>query len=357
MASSSSAPPPPPPPSGWASGLPRDVLWDIFLRIGTREILAGAGLVCSAWWRLARDEPALWRRVDLNSPDDGPPAVEDHGSRDWLLEEGDGYSIAWLFAEGGVSVVRGPGDDTATTPVWKAMARAVVERSAGRCESFWGRADDEVLLHLAGRAPSLRSLHVTSHYDVSSTVFSGLIKEFPLLEELELVLDSNSCKAIPMCVEPSAKCWAELLQAACGACSHLNRFTVRYDGNKIGSRSYCYQGVSTCLQAFVIPTMHELQHLQLFGHSFSGDVVLSIIHGCPNLQYLDIRHVNRYLSHWDIMKIKAKCSITVDQRFPNNLFYDSEEADNAGSSESESDDSEFFYDPYSASTDAHFVVS
>lgn len=34
---------------------------------------------------------------------------------------------------------------------WKAMALAAIDRSAGQCEAFWGRADDEVLLHLASR--------------------------------------------------------------------------------------------------------------------------------------------------------------------------------------------------------------
>ncbi|CAN6347626.1 unnamed protein product [Urochloa humidicola] len=204
------------------------------------------------------------------------------------------------------------------------MARATVDRSAGGCEIFLGRADDEFLLYLADRAPSLKSLHITSHQDVSSTVFSKLIKEFPLLEELELVLHSKRSKAIPRFIEPSTKCWAELFQAACGACSHLNRFIVRYDGKK-DNGSYCYERVSMCPQAFVIPTMHELRHLQLFGQSFSTDVVLGIIDGCPNLQYLDIRHITSYLDYWDAMKIKAKCSITVDQRLPDILFSDSEE--------------------------------
>ena len=31
------------------------------------------------------------------------------------------------------------------------MALAAIDRSAGQCEAFWGRADDEVLLYLADK--------------------------------------------------------------------------------------------------------------------------------------------------------------------------------------------------------------
>ncbi|XP_024317813.1 uncharacterized protein LOC112271850 [Brachypodium distachyon] len=48
------------------------------------------------------------------------------------------------------------------------MARTAVNRSAGRCESFRGRADGYFLLYLADRAPLLRSLHLTSRFDMMS---------------------------------------------------------------------------------------------------------------------------------------------------------------------------------------------
>lgn len=150
-----SAPQPPPPASSWA-GLPRDVLWDVFLRIGQREVLLGAGLVCSAWRRLARDEPVLWRRIDLTSPDydgedNGALGDDDDGGGDWLLKEGgDDYCVSRLFNEGDVDVsfwCR----CYKKIATWKARARAAVDRSAGQCEAFSGRADDEVLRYLAGR--------------------------------------------------------------------------------------------------------------------------------------------------------------------------------------------------------------
>ncbi|KAL6622937.1 hypothetical protein ACP70R_032816 [Stipagrostis hirtigluma subsp. patula] len=50
---------------GWADLL-RDVLWDVFLRLERRDVLAGAGLACAAWWRFAREEPELWRRINMS---------------------------------------------------------------------------------------------------------------------------------------------------------------------------------------------------------------------------------------------------------------------------------------------------
>ena len=142
----SSAPPPPPPPaaSGWA-GLPHDVLWSAFTVLGQREILSGAGLACAAWWRFARDQPALWRRIDLRA---SAPRDE----------------------------VKTPAKVCDDSSGWKAMALAAIDRSAGQCEAFWGRADDEVLLYLADRFgldPFLFDVYIygdpTYYYDYCSS--------------------------------------------------------------------------------------------------------------------------------------------------------------------------------------------
>ncbi|KAL6622938.1 hypothetical protein ACP70R_032817 [Stipagrostis hirtigluma subsp. patula] len=197
---------------GWA-GLPRDVLWDVFLRLEQRDVLAGAGLACAGWWRFAREEPALWRRIDLTKPDD----------------DGDRYVYSighWIFDED-----QQPDD----TKRWKAMARAAIDRSAGQCEAFQGPADEEVLVYLADRAPSLKTLRVAFHGKLSSQVFTELIQNFTLLEELQLELKSHACNDddMPEREEPSTSSWAELFQATCKACNHLNHFTVRYSARKV----------------------------------------------------------------------------------------------------------------------------
>ncbi|XP_051199924.1 putative F-box/LRR-repeat protein 9 [Lolium perenne] len=129
----------------WAA-LPLDVLWTILSLVPQDDILRTAGLVCASWRRLALDEPLLWRRIDL-------PAEKDKD-----------------------------GNPPAT---WKARACAAVRRSAGRCESYRGRVNRDFLLFLAGNAPSLRSLHVTSRFDMLDEKFmTVLAKKLPMLEEL-----------------------------------------------------------------------------------------------------------------------------------------------------------------------------
>jgi hypothetical protein len=98
----------------WAS-LPRDVLCIVLGRLPQTDILRGAGLVCSHWRLLALEEPRLWRHIDLS----------------------DGIMSSWCE--------RLPAG-------WKAMARVAVDRSAGRCESFFlSYVDADVLVHLANR--------------------------------------------------------------------------------------------------------------------------------------------------------------------------------------------------------------
>lgn len=187
----------------WAA-LPSDLLWSVFAAAGQEEILRGAGLACSAWRRAARDEPALWRRIDLHSDvaahaadssfsddddddddDAGDPAdysvPVDDGSSDALVEESDsddaenngddaasvqsnhcsddddfGFSDAFVDVEESDDddddVPRKESADYKYEPKgWKEMARAAVDRSAGECVAFWGRADDKLLLYLSDR--------------------------------------------------------------------------------------------------------------------------------------------------------------------------------------------------------------
>ncbi|CAM0946757.1 unnamed protein product [Alopecurus aequalis] len=142
----------------WAL-LASNVLCEILSRIPQADILrgAGAGLVCKSWRRVAVEENLLWRRIDLAA------AAED--------KEKDGEKDFGRDGPAG----------------WQAMARAAVDRSAGRCESFRGRADGEFLIYLADRSPSLRSLHLTSYFYMDREEFNtAVIKKLPLLEHLVL---------------------------------------------------------------------------------------------------------------------------------------------------------------------------
>ncbi|CAM0913278.1 unnamed protein product [Alopecurus aequalis] len=136
---------------GWAerrdwAALPGDVLWVILSLVPQDDILRAAGRVCASWRRVALHEPLLWRRINI-------PAEED--------EDGD------------------------PPAGWRARACAALRRSAGRCESYRGRVDGDFLLFLARRAPLLRSLHVTSRFDMpSGKLMTVLAKKLPLLEQV-----------------------------------------------------------------------------------------------------------------------------------------------------------------------------
>ncbi|KAF7033187.1 hypothetical protein CFC21_044306 [Triticum aestivum] len=130
----------------WAA-LPVTALRAIFKRLQT-DVLRGTGpgLACASWRRAAVEDPLLWRRIDLASDED-------------------------MQRDGPVG--------------WEAMACAAVDRSAGLCESFRGRVDGDFLVYLADRAPLLKSLHVTSSFDMDHNKLGALAMEkLPLLERL-----------------------------------------------------------------------------------------------------------------------------------------------------------------------------
>lgn len=180
------------------------------------------------------------------------------------------------------------------------------------------------------RAPSLKSICITSHYDLSSKIFVDIVNRLPLLQELELVLNFDDCKDIYRHIEPSSNCWVKLLLAACEASSHLNKFTVRHTGTKVAAAGHsCWRSLGY-IGAF--PRMHGLLSLQLSGgNCFSRDMVLRIIGACPNLQHLDISKIF-FLSPWD-QELRAMCSSVNNLRLPFASFYIDEseeetEADN-----------------------------
>ncbi|VAH83114.1 hypothetical protein VPH35_054543 [Triticum aestivum] len=119
----------------WAE-LPLDAISSILHKLDHVDILMGPGQACRSWRAAARDEPELWRRINMLGHADLSRRLNLHG-----------------------------------------MAQAAVRRSAGRCEAFW--------------APSLKSLRLISCYKFSDEALMEAIVKFPLLEELELALCSN----------------------------------------------------------------------------------------------------------------------------------------------------------------------
>ncbi|KAM0920567.1 hypothetical protein ACQ4PT_007403 [Festuca glaucescens] len=96
------------------ASLPEDLVHILLSLLSQTDILGSAGLVFPPWRRIALEEPLLWRRIDL------------------------GYSNLWIW-------------EVKPHAGWKAMALAALDGSAGRCESFIGHVDADVVVHLAKR--------------------------------------------------------------------------------------------------------------------------------------------------------------------------------------------------------------
>ncbi|VFQ58888.1 unnamed protein product [Cuscuta campestris] len=45
--------------------LPEDVIRDILRRLGVEEILVNAQRVCSSWRKMCKDDPSMWRFIDM----------------------------------------------------------------------------------------------------------------------------------------------------------------------------------------------------------------------------------------------------------------------------------------------------
>ncbi|CAL5003469.1 unnamed protein product [Urochloa decumbens] len=129
----------------WAA-LPRDIILDVFLRLGALEVMLGAELACTAWRRAAIEEPTLWRRV---------------GTEDTVGE---------LWRRARCSDIEMP------------MKLAAVEHAAGQCEAFEGECDDDDYLHELVKSLKLQNY---DHHE-SGNVLVKVLKKLPLLEELHI---------------------------------------------------------------------------------------------------------------------------------------------------------------------------
>ncbi|CAO2206025.1 unnamed protein product [Urochloa humidicola] len=127
----------------WAA-LPHDVLFDVFLRLGSCEIMWGAEGVCKAWWRVVVEEPKLWRHIHITA-----------------------------------------------VPEWSSIDIAVrdaVDRGAGLCEVFSGPWDDDSLLYLAERMRRSR----TDGGSTSTSYLMGRMRVLPLSWMTHLMIPTDA---------------------------------------------------------------------------------------------------------------------------------------------------------------------
>ncbi|KAM0824536.1 hypothetical protein ACQ4PT_070139 [Festuca glaucescens] len=250
------------PSADWA-GLPIDALLSVLHKLEPIELMVGsAGRVCRSWRRAVRDEPELWRRIDMR-------VRKDHRYR---TDEG--------------------------------TAREAVRRASGRCEAFWGEdATDHFLLFLAELAPTLKSLRLISSNHISNEALMESINKFPMLEELELSL----CKNV----------FGKVYEVIGIACPHLKSFRLSYP---------CFYSIEDAEynkdeEAMGIATMSALRSLQLFGRELTNKGLTAILDNCTHLEHLDIRHCfNIYFD----TTLRAKCARIKTMRPPHGSTDDHE---------------------------------
>ncbi|CAL5007783.1 unnamed protein product [Urochloa decumbens] len=213
----------------WAS-LPPDILISVFLVLGPYDIMRGADRTCTAWRRVAVDDPDLWRRIDM-------------------------------------------GDVLPCSAGGRAVVSAAMDRAAGQCESFWGPCDNHLLFLLVERAPLLKILHLT-HLYAPNKVLTLVLNRLPLLEDLEI---SPSYVSTPS---------ENLLQSICQDCPRLKKLRL----NCSESFGYDHKGSGVALEIIrgKITLMRELRSLELFHCDLTAQGLGAILDSCPMLETLRI---------------------------------------------------------------------
>ncbi|CAL5010811.1 unnamed protein product [Urochloa decumbens] len=263
----------------WAA-LPHDVLFDVFLRLESCEIMWGAEGVCKAWRRVVVEEPKLWRRIHITS-----------------------------------------------VPEWSSVDIAVrdaVDRSAGLCEAFSGPWDDDSLLYLAERSPSLKEMHLSHDEYASYEVLIEAIKKLPLLEDLEI---SPPYQQI---------CASErFFESVCKARPLLKNIKIMF------TMPSGYNMGDAVLEEYIdgdiyrTPLMLELRSLELSNYLFFAEALTAILDNCPLLESLKISGL--LVDGMDV-QLREKCARIKNLSLPNDSDEEDEETHDSDEEDEEPED-------------------
>uniref|UniRef100_A0A0A8ZA95 F-box domain-containing protein n=1 Tax=Arundo donax TaxID=35708 RepID=A0A0A8ZA95_ARUDO len=228
------------------SELPLDALSAIFMKLGTIEILMGAGLACRSWLAAAKS-PELWRFVDMTR-----------------------HKV--IFSKG--------------TDILCAMAKVAIDRSDGWMESFWAQkfVTCELLDYMTGRANSLKSIRLIGCAHFWDVSLARLAAKCPLLEEIEC-----SHQRLP----------ANFFKYVGTVCPQLKRLRIHRQwiasdpfrrAMEMEHQYYEHEDDEKQNEnAFAIAeNMHELRLLQMAGNRLTNKGVYAILKGCPRLKCFDI---------------------------------------------------------------------
>ncbi|CAM0910508.1 unnamed protein product [Alopecurus aequalis] len=219
----------------WAE-LPADAISCILHKLDVVELLlGGVAAVCRSWRRAAREEPELWRRIDMRDV----PCISSFGWRASFR------NIMW----------------------------AALRLSAGQCQTFFAGEylDDELFLLLAEKVfislNALKSLHlVKCGYYISNEGFANAIKKFHLLEEVELSWCLSDTQVL------------ELVAGLCPGLKHFRLVDNRWQFEPNDDR-----------KAHAIARMRGLRSLHIVNEKLDNEGLAVILDNCSHLEYLNIR--------------------------------------------------------------------
>ncbi|XP_010467505.2 PREDICTED: putative F-box/LRR-repeat protein 23 [Camelina sativa] len=162
------------------------------------------------------------------------------------------------------------------------MCHAVDLSQGGLVEIIIERfGTDSLLTYIADRSSNLRRLGLVKCDQITGMGLFSAVMKLPLLEELEL----SYCKIKGLNLEAIgyARPHLKTLKLNC----HGYRLLARSEPNAVNIAKTM---LDTDYQIRdIVKRMHELRHLQLFGHRLTDIGLNAILDGCPHLEHLDLR--------------------------------------------------------------------
>ncbi|CAO2200869.1 unnamed protein product [Urochloa humidicola] len=179
------------------------------------------------------------------------------------------------------------------------MRMAAVDRAAGQCEAFQGSCDEESLISLVERAPSLKSLNIEHHsiyWDYDGQLGEALVEA---LKKLTLLEDLQICFHYIIDWEGN-----NMLQSVCQACPRLKKLIMMYASwfeLELDEDQYNKEPIDG-----EIPVMGDLHTLELYECDLSCKGLNAILDSCPALQTL---HIDGYFDKQEMDKeLLMKCA-------------------------------------------------